>query len=50
MLKPALVAIVVPLVMGLMFGVAGVIGLLAGSLSTGFLMALMMANSGGRLG
>jgi K(+)-stimulated pyrophosphate-energized sodium pump len=47
MLKPALVAIVVPLVMGLLFGVAGVIGLLAGSLSTGFLMALMMANSGG---
>jgi K(+)-stimulated pyrophosphate-energized sodium pump len=47
MIKPALVAIVVPLLMGLLFGVAGVIGLLAGSLSTGFLMALMMANSGG---
>jgi K(+)-stimulated pyrophosphate-energized sodium pump len=47
MIKPAMVAILVPLIMGLLFGVAGVIGLLAGSLSTGFLMALMMANSGG---
>jgi K(+)-stimulated pyrophosphate-energized sodium pump len=47
MIAPAMVAIIVPIVMGLIFGVAGVIGLLAGSLATGFVMALMMANSGG---
>jgi K(+)-stimulated pyrophosphate-energized sodium pump len=47
MVKPAMVAIMMPIIMGLIFGVAGVIGLLAGSLSTGFVMALMMANSGG---
>jgi K(+)-stimulated pyrophosphate-energized sodium pump len=47
MVMPAMVAILMPVVMGLLFGVAGVIGLLAGSLSTGFVMALMMANSGG---
>jgi K(+)-stimulated pyrophosphate-energized sodium pump len=47
MIAPAMVAITVPIVMGLLFGVAGVIGLLAGSLATGFVMALMMANSGG---
>jgi K(+)-stimulated pyrophosphate-energized sodium pump len=47
MIVPAVVAIAVPIVMGLFFGVAGVIGLLAGSLATGFVMALMMANAGG---
>lgn len=45
--EPALVAILVPILMGVLFGVAGVIGLLAGGLSTGFVMALMMANAGG---
>jgi K(+)-stimulated pyrophosphate-energized sodium pump len=47
MIAPAALAITIPIVMGLVFGVAGVIGLLAGSLATGFMMALMMANSGG---
>jgi K(+)-stimulated pyrophosphate-energized sodium pump len=47
MVTPAVVAIAVPVVMGVLFGVAGVIGLLAGSLAAGFTMALMMANAGG---
>lgn len=47
MILPAMVAILMPILMGVIFGVAGVIGLLAGSLSTGFVMALMMANAGG---
>ena len=47
MVAPALLAILVPVLMGVLFGVAGVIGLLAGGLSTGFVMALMMANAGG---
>lgn len=46
MILPALLAIIVPLVVGLLFGVAGVIGLLAGALTTGFVMAVMMANAG----
>jgi K(+)-stimulated pyrophosphate-energized sodium pump len=47
MIAPAMIAIFIPILMGMFFGVAGVIGLLAGSLSTGFVMALMMANAGG---
>ncbi|HOU24004.1 MAG TPA: sodium-translocating pyrophosphatase [Anaerolineae bacterium] len=46
MVKPALLAVVVPLVMGVLFGPAGIVGLLAGSLASGFALALMMANSG----
>jgi len=47
MVAPATLAIVIPVVVGLLFGVAGVLGLLAGGLSTGFVMAVMMANAGG---
>lgn len=47
MVAPALVAILMPIVISILFGVAGVIGLLAGALTTGFVMALMMANAGG---
>jgi K(+)-stimulated pyrophosphate-energized sodium pump len=47
MIVPSLIAIVVPVVSGLLLGVAGVMGLLAGSLVTGFVVAIMMANSGG---
>jgi K(+)-stimulated pyrophosphate-energized sodium pump len=47
MIAPALVAIFVPIAIGVLFGVAGVIGLLAGALSSGFVLALMMANAGG---
>ena len=47
MLLPAFVAISVPIIVGLILGVAGVVGLLAGGLSTGFLLAVFMANAGG---
>ena len=47
MVFPSLLAIIVPVVMGLIFGVSGVIGLLAGGLGTGFVLAFFMANSGG---
>jgi K(+)-stimulated pyrophosphate-energized sodium pump len=47
MVAPALVAILMPIAIGVLFGVAGVIGLLAGALTTGFVLALMMANAGG---
>lgn len=47
MLFPSLLAILVPVVIGLVFGVAGVVGLLVGGLSAGFVLAVFMANSGG---
>ena len=47
MVAPSLVAIVVPVLTGVLFGVAGVLGLLAGGLAAGFLLAIMMANAGG---
>ena len=47
MVAPALIAILVPVVIGVIFGVAGVLGLLAGGLASGFLLALMMSNAGG---
>ncbi len=47
MLVPSMIAIVVPLVVGVIFGVPGVIGLLAGGMSTGFVLATMLNNSGG---
>jgi K(+)-stimulated pyrophosphate-energized sodium pump len=47
MVTPALIAILVPVVIGILFGVAGVLGLLAGGLAAGFLLALMMSNAGG---
>ncbi len=47
MILPSILAVVVPVVVGLVLGVAGVLGLLVGGLSTGFLVAVMMANSGG---
>lgn len=47
MIAPALLAIAVPVIVGIIFGVAGVLGLLAGGLSTGFALAVMMANAGG---
>ncbi|MDZ4159116.1 MAG: sodium-translocating pyrophosphatase [Anaerolineaceae bacterium] len=47
MVKPALVAVIAPVLVGVLFGVAGIMGLLAGSLASGFVLALMMANSGG---
>ncbi len=47
MLMPSLVAIGTPVLMGLLFGPAGVIGLLTGGLCSGFVLAVFMANSGG---
>ena len=47
MLHPALIAVIVPVVVGLILGVNGVAGLLAGTTVTGFVLAVMMANSGG---
>ena len=47
MLFPSLLAIAVPIVTGLVLGVAGVLGLLIGGLSAGFVLAVFMANAGG---
>jgi K(+)-stimulated pyrophosphate-energized sodium pump len=47
MLVPSLIAIAVPLIVGAVFGVPGVIGLLAGGLSSGFVLASMLNNAGG---
>ena len=47
MLFPSLLAIIVPVVVGLVFGVAGVMGLLVGGLGSGFVLAVFMANAGG---
>ena len=47
MLLPSILAIVVPILTGLILGVAGVLGLLIGGLSAGFVLAVFMANSGG---
>jgi len=47
MLFPSLLAIFIPVITGLIFGVSGVAGLLLGSTSTGFILAVFMANAGG---
>ncbi|MBS4055717.1 MAG: sodium-translocating pyrophosphatase [Bacteroidales bacterium] len=47
MMIPSLLAIIVPILTGVIFGVSGVMGLLAGGLSSGFVLAVFMANSGG---
>lgn len=47
MVFPSLLAIVAPIITGLIFGVPGVIGLLVGGLSAGFVLAVFMANAGG---
>jgi K(+)-stimulated pyrophosphate-energized sodium pump len=47
MIAPSLLAIVIPIVTGLIFGIAGTMGLLVGGLSSGFVLAIFMANSGG---
>ena len=47
MVVPSVVAILVPILVGLVFGVAGVMGLLVGGLSCGFVLAVFMANAGG---
>ena len=47
MLLPSIFAIVTPVAVGLILGVAGVMGLLIGGLSSGFVLAVFMANAGG---
>lgn len=47
MMLPSILAILVPVVVGVIFGVAGVLGLLIGGLGSGFVLAIFMANSGG---
>lgn len=47
MILPSLLAIATPIITGVVLGVSGVIGLLIGSLSAGFLLAVFLANAGG---
>ncbi|MBQ9310115.1 MAG: sodium-translocating pyrophosphatase [Bacteroidales bacterium] len=47
MLLPAFIAILVPVITGIVLGVAGVLGLLIGGLGAGFVLAVFMSNSGG---
>jgi K(+)-stimulated pyrophosphate-energized sodium pump len=47
MLLPSLLAIIVPVSIGILLGVAGVVGLLVGGLTTGFTLAVMLNNAGG---
>jgi len=47
MIFPSLLAIIIPIVVGVLLGVAGVLGLLVGGLAAGFTLAIFMANAGG---
>ncbi|MCR5270312.1 MAG: sodium-translocating pyrophosphatase [Prevotella sp.] len=47
MIVPSLLAIAIPIVVGIVLGIAGVMGLLVGGLSCGFTLAIFMANAGG---
>jgi len=47
MLAPAIVALLIPILVGFVFGVAGVTGLLIGTITSGFALAIFMANAGG---
>ena len=47
MVLPSLIAIIAPIFTGLVFDVPGVLGLLIGGLSSGFVLAIFMANAGG---
>ena len=47
MIFPSLLAIIIPVVVGMVLGVAGVMGLLVGGLTAGFTLAIFMANAGG---
>jgi len=47
MIKPAVLGIVTPIIVGLILGIAGVLGLLTGGLAAGFVLAIMMNNAGG---
>ena len=47
MVLPSIVAVIAPIVVGLILGYHGVVGMLAGATATGFLLAIFMSNSGG---
>ncbi len=47
MVLPTIVAVAVPIIVGLILGCTGVVGMLAGATASGFLMAIFMSNSGG---
>jgi K(+)-stimulated pyrophosphate-energized sodium pump len=47
MVVPSILAIIAPILVGVVFGVSGVLGLLIGGLATGFVLAVFMANAGG---
>ena len=47
MILPTIIAVVVPVIVGLVLGFYGVVGMLAGATASGFLMAIFMSNSGG---
>ena len=47
MIIPSLLAIIIPILVGVILGVSGVLGLLAGGLAAGFTLAVFMANAGG---
>ena len=47
MVLPTIVAVIIPIAVGLLLGCTGVVGMLAGATATGFLMAVFMSNSGG---
>jgi inorganic pyrophosphatase/K(+)-stimulated pyrophosphate-energized sodium pump len=47
MIVPACLGLLVPIIVGLVLGVGGVMGMLAGGLTSGFAVAIMMANAGG---
>lgn len=47
MLTPSLIALLIPVVVGVIFGVPGIAGLLLGTISSGFALAIFMANAGG---
>ena len=48
MVVPSALAIIIPIVIGLVLGVPGVVGMLAGGLTAGFAVAIFMANAGAR--
>ena len=47
MILPTVVAVIVPVIVGLVLGCSGVVGMLAGATVSGFLLAIFMSNSGG---
>ncbi|MBR4276556.1 MAG: sodium-translocating pyrophosphatase [Prevotella sp.] len=47
MIFPSLLAIIIPILVGVILGVAGVLGLLVGGLAAGFTLAIFMSNAGG---